>query len=440
MKNFLKNLLKSLFVFSLMAILIMPFTVQANLFDDPLSRIQDKNQNIIDYSKSKVWGDLDQSLVSLLEVAPFVDIQALLGKSKIEGLADLQMYRDRLIQSRLSAVENDFNQQLKDLQEELIPDRTEIRRVQGEFQQALQQAGQAATTEFLDEIENAVGSEPERDRVLSALQSFGESQISSVILEVANFIRNFVAIIAIMWIVYSGIRLATANGDETVMKEQISAITWAVAGLILILLAERMINIVYYKTGPGVAPGTARDTLTDLPTQISDEVLALIRWIKIFVGSLAVVMIILNGMQTIASEGEEDKTSKTRRSILWIVAGIILIIVNQVFIENLYQKPVETAIIQAIQNDQNGRLEISQDQITTGNVSKVISIVGTVLKFGLGFVGLMALGLLVYAGATMALNWGSEEMVTNAQKIAVNALIGIIIVISSYALVATVIL
>ena len=65
--------------------------------------------------------------------------------------------------------------------------------------------------------------------------------------------------------------------------------------------------------------------------------------------------------------------------------------------------------------------------------------VGRVITFLLGFVGIIAFGMLIYGAATMVINYGDEEMVENAKKIIKNAIIGIIIVISAFALVATLI-
>ncbi|MBI5411763.1 hypothetical protein HZA43_01145 [Candidatus Peregrinibacteria bacterium] len=252
----------------------------------------------------------------------------------------------------------------------------------------------------------------------------GEDQVNAAMLEIAIFIRNILATFAILWIVVGGIRMAFSKGDETAFKEQMHGILWAILGLVIVLLAERIIQIIYG------APGATTPSLTEalkegslFKTRITEEVKGVITYVKALIGSFAVIMIVIGGVRSILASGDEEKLTRAKKSVLWIILGIVLILVNQVFINNLYVAPVAGG-----------------GQIKLSNATQAIDKIGLILQFALGFVGLIAFATLIYGAATMLLNMGNEEAVTKGRKILVNALIGILIVISSFAIVSTIIL
>lgn len=62
------------------------------------------------------------------------------------------------------------------------------------------------------------------------------------------------------------------------------------------------------------------------------------------------------------------------------------------------------------------------------------------VRFVLLLIGIVAVGVLIYAGFLMILNLGNEEMLTRGKKIVGNTLIGLVMIILCYAIVSTVIL
>lgn len=62
------------------------------------------------------------------------------------------------------------------------------------------------------------------------------------------------------------------------------------------------------------------------------------------------------------------------------------------------------------------------------------SFIGKILGSALGFVGTIFFVLIVYAGLTWMMSAGNEEVVTRAKKILTAAIIGLVIVLSAYAI------
>ena len=85
---------------------------------------------------------------------------------------------------------------------------------------------------------------------VNAQRFTGEKQLNQVATSVAITLRNLIGALAVIWIVISGIRLVSAQGDETIITEQKRSILWTVIGLVTIILMERAVNILY--GAPGV--------------------------------------------------------------------------------------------------------------------------------------------------------------------------------------------
>lgn len=62
------------------------------------------------------------------------------------------------------------------------------------------------------------------------------------------------------------------------------------------------------------------------------------------------------------------------------------------------------------------------------------SLIGKILGSALGFVGTIFFVLIIYAGLTWMMSAGNEETVTRAKKILTAAIIGLVIVLSAYAI------
>jgi hypothetical protein len=250
----------------------------------------------------------------------------------------------------------------------------------------------------------------------NASRFYGERQLNEIIRSVASVIRNLLGGLAVIWIVVSGIRMVMAQGEESIITEQKHSLTYAVIGLGVVILIERAINILYG------APGEIRTALIPPAEAFSTEVFGVINFVRALIGTVAIFMIVLSGIKMIFAAGEEEGLTKQKRAIIWIVVGLVLIAINKILVTNFFILPVQ-----------------QKDKIQTGNITTVINTFGNVLKFALGFTGIVALALLVYGAALMIANYGNDEMVEKAKKIIKNAIIGIIVIISAYTLVATLI-
>ncbi|MDP2709311.1 MAG: Ig-like domain-containing protein [bacterium] len=68
------------------------------------------------------------------------------------------------------------------------------------------------------------------------------------------------------------------------------------------------------------------------------------------------------------------------------------------------------------------------------NSQDVRVIIANIIRIVLGFLGIIAVSLIIYAGWLWMTSEGNEEKVTQAKKILINAVIGLIIILSSFAI------
>jgi len=87
-----------------------------------------------------------------------------------------------------------------------------------------------------------------------------------------------------------------------------------------------------------------------------------------------------------------------------------------------------------LQNQQGFQQDIPQAFGEAGQPADPRIIASNIIKIVLGFLGVIFLGLLVYAGFKYMTAAGNEDSVADAKKIIIQAVIGLVIVISAYSL------
>ena len=76
----------------------------------------------------------------------------------------------------------------------------------------------------------------------------------------------------------------------------------------------------------------------------------------------------------------------------------------------------------------------TQDQIIPGETD-LRSLVISMINYALGFLGLIAVIMVMYGGITYVISAGNDEAVGNAKKIIMFALIGLVIIMLAFAMV-----
>lgn len=81
---------------------------------------------------------------------------------------------------------------------------------------------------------------------------------------------------------------------------------------------------------------------------------------------------------------------------------------------------------------------IAAVDVSTGGSSDLKALARTIINYVLGFLGLIAVAMVIYGGISYVTAAGEQSKVDNAKKVILYAIVGLIIVILSYAIVSTV--
>lgn len=250
-----------------------------------------------------------------------------------------------------------------------------------------------------------------------------QEQFKQVVTGVLQALRYIIGAVAIVMVVYSGFRMVTGGGKEEVYQKARSSMLYAVIGLAAVGLAGEV--AVIFDLTPGKSflqdPNQILRTavLFDQRTQI------IITFLKYFIGAVAVFMIIRNGMRMITMGEAEDKIALDKKNLLYSVVGLILIIISDMVINNVFYK------VDMTRYPGTGGVEPTIDPVqgvaeVVGFTNLIVSIVGPVAIFALLGGGIMY----IIAG-------GEEEKMAKAKRLIVSALVGLIIIYGAFAIVST---
>ena len=118
--------------------------------------------------------------------------------------------------------------------------------------------------------------------------------------------------------------------------------------------------------------------------------------------------------------------AKTAKQTLWFLAMAVaaLLVVNFFSVEHAFA-------LEAIRTEDNPVADL------TGGRGSFRSLVLLVVNFFLGFLGLLAVIMIIYGGFLYISSAGEQEKIDSAKKILMYAVVGIVVIIISFALVNT---
>lgn len=128
---------------------------------------------------------------------------------------------------------------------------------------------------------------------------------------ILTFLQIAIVALAIFMIVFAGIKIITASGDEEKVTEWKNKILWSLAGLVFIGVMEVWRNVVFK---------------WDFKWQWQDLFATLANLALFFAGPIAIFFLSLAGYYYITAWGDEDKVKKAKNIVFnTLLATIILV-------------------------------------------------------------------------------------------------------------------
>lgn len=248
------------------------------------------------------------------------------------------------------------------------------------------------------------------------LSDQGTRGIVLLIKRVIRFLQYVFGSIGVVFIFIAGYRLLIAGGQiEEVATAQKKNVQWILIGFVVITIADQVVNNVFFRNegafldNPVAAQAAAQEGVKYL-RQIVDFFVA-------FVGTVAVLAIIVSGMRMVMSPGNEEVINAQKKVFMWAAIGLVMISLADRIIYIFYGDAGQKGI-----NVQAGLVEIA------GFTNYILM-----------FLGVIAAASLVYAGILIIANFGNAEVTSKAKKVVIDVIIGVAIAFSAYTIVSAIV-
>lgn len=217
---------------------------------------------------------------------------------------------------------------------------------------------------------------------------------------VVNVFLAVVAVIAVAFIVYGGVKYITSGGDQGRAEEGKKAVQYAVIGIIIVGIAAVIVNFTMSAIGvKSSVPGTA-----DLPGVLW----TIVNVFLLLVGVVALIYVVIGGVKYITSGGDEGQAEEGKKAVLNAVIGIIVV-----------------GLATVIVNFTFATIGASLPLPGSGDLVGAIWLVANAF---LMVVGVIALVFMVIGGVRYVISQGDEGETEKAKRTILYALIGLIVI------------
>lgn len=148
---------------------------------------------------------------------------------------------------------------------------------------------------------------------------------------------GFTLVIPIIMVVFSGMSMVVAQGNEESTKRAKLAFTWTIYGFILAVLSFVLVAATIKFLGASDIPDASNPDGTRIvnPLGTGDFGIFIARMLNNFLavaGILSVLMLVFNGLRYITAGGDEEQMKEAKNTLKWIATGIVIILLAYVIV------------------------------------------------------------------------------------------------------------
>lgn len=240
------------------------------------------------------------------------------------------------------------------------------------------------------------------------LPSFGIGGLLGIVLFLRLQVLFLAYAIGVFMLVRAGLRLINSQDDDKLNRAK-RTIAGTLVGIAMAHLSLRFVDA-FFGAGNALSPQAGAVIL-------STEIGGIINWVLTTVAVLSILMIVVSAIRSIGTFGNDENAKQVKQTVYGTVLGIGLLIFSGSIKLALGLLPGAQAILPGLPN-------------ATPVIARGAQITFTVLSF----MGVVAVAIIIYAGMLMVLNFGSDEQFDKAKGIIRRALVGLLIILISSAL------
>jgi hypothetical protein len=245
----------------------------------------------------------------------------------------------------------------------------------------------------------------------------GASNITSAILYVVDLLKYMMGTVSIIIIIIIGVRLITAGKkiDETSPKMK-EALKYVMIGLVVVIVSEELVKRVFFGE-----QGEVFRSVTDVKLAAqrgTEEIRGLYSAMEVFMGAIAVLIIVITGFRLVTSAGNEEVITKSKKQIMYAIVGLVLLGVSELVVKDII---------------------FPKEGSTLPDVQRAQQLIINITNFASSFVAIVSIAMLMYGGFLYVTSTGKEETAGKAKKVITGAVIGLLVAMGAYGIVNTVI-
>lgn len=147
---------------------------------------------------------------------------------------------------------------------------------------------------------------------------------TQIVFPLLDFALSFLAGVAILYIVYAGLSIILARGEEAKITEARGRIIKVVVGIVIILLNKAFVGVFYGNVATNTVGGDpSQDLKPDLQQGI-DLAFNIANYALSFMGLIAVVALIYGGILVVTGGDDEGKRKKGIKVLQYVLYGIVM--------------------------------------------------------------------------------------------------------------------
>lgn len=246
-------------------------------------------------------------------------------------------------------------------------------------------------------------------------QGEGADIIVATLQRFLDFFKLIVTPITLLFIVVMGVRMVTAGKEnEEVLTQSKHFLAYAVQGLIIIFMADSIIEVFFGAEGEILRGGD--EGAKEFGRRTSTLFQGIYALVQVVISSIAVFLLITAGMRYVVGSASEDQIAKAKKQITWGLVGLFVIGISEFVVKEV----------------------LFQNQGTRLGLEEAKQVFAQITNFIAGTLGTLSFVFLLYAGYLYTLGVQNEDNVAKAKKIIMGALLGILLAIAAFAIVNTV--
>ncbi len=267
--------------------------------------------------------------------------------------------------------------------------------------------------------------------------STGQEIVVELVGTLLKYAKILISIIAIGIIIFMGVRLVVGSGNEETVKKTTTGLLYALVAFAIVSMSQDLGRIVgFFKENQaftetvqsnGGVIGSAGGIVERIGL-FDKQVEIVMTFIKYLIGSLAVAMIVINGVKLVTGGGEEENIKKARNGIFAAMGGLVIMMIANTFVTKVFYK-VDKTTYSAISEGITPQTDLSE------GISQIVGIT----NFVISFVGPGLVLLIIIAGILYLTAGGEEEKMNKAKRMLISGVIGLVVIYGAFALVSTIV-